>query len=115
MVVVISLLATMVAVGAEEPVSSKDKYKEQIYSALELTEFEKSKVEYKYLFEYNADNSPTSDEAIPDYVVTRIDEVNTSQSTDTIKLGAYYLPNISWEVVDKAGYYIYSTVTESVT
>lgn len=110
MVIVLSLLTTTVVTGAEETkaVSSKDKYKEQIYAALEMTQSEETLYRYTYLFEYNADNSPTCDEATPDYVVARIDDVNGMESSYDYEVGTYHLGK-KFNTLEKADYYIYST------
>ncbi len=114
--VLATLLLTFGAVatvGAQEGEINplKDKYKEEIYAALELTEIEKSRVEYTYLFEYNADNSPTSDEATPDYVMARIDDiyaVNVDGPSEYV-VATYHLGYYKSNAIEKADYYIYST------
>ncbi|MBQ4569843.1 MAG: dockerin type I repeat-containing protein [Ruminococcus sp.] len=113
LVMLLLIPAAIMTAGAQEGevTFSKDKYKEEIYAAIELTEFEKSRVEYTYLFEYNADNSPTSDEATPDYVVARIDDVFAWDTDGAAKyiVGTYHLGYYKSNAIEKADYYIYST------
>lgn len=117
LVLILLVSVTATAFAAFTPDASKvHMYKEQVFDALgwDVSEDEYGFYNYGYLFEYNADNSATSDEATPDYVAVHASYGLSSYEVTAETIGNYIVKSGSLHHPYKLGYHIYSTADREI-